>query len=1604
MGILNMNGLQDNNEKQGVTGAATGNVSTASADLINAENNAFPVTANSQIIISTQTCFDYISEYYTKGDAESSFFEGELIAEETYGGISSETATVTIYKNRITSVPVNYKSVYLRLLAKSGAVGYFSVDDKVYPARVQIYDIDITEKFNQNVDKLDICIYADAYTYKNNSSRISFYTVGSNAPHLVFEYADSEIDFDSNDEYNIKEFNLNEKSSAYLNLNSGALTTTFYDFGIGGVLPVKISHVHRLGTGESVYGNNWRLNLGMKLKVAENDTNKNTSYLFTDELGDEYAFSEKYYYFDNGRRVFIAKSEVTININGELSYSGNPVYKHQSCRGYTLIPEINDYISSDLIEQRQSEQIELEEFINSCEASLINYVKVDAKTCDITDNIDSLAKESVDLFFYGVNKESSEIIMQRSEAIQLKLIFLQANQTMIPVDADASAEQIEAYNDSLKMRDASKTQFNCLVQQARKNLPLVKDAFLKYFRKKAELEQLVLQSPVNFLKDEKGVISGFNKQGNLVLICDSYGNYVNIIYDIHGRVSSIYDSNNKTMQFEYVNNLLQSITDGLGRTVKYQYDGDNLFRITYPDGETTTLEYILNNLTSIKNSDGKQFKMSYVDNKLTELTKKRYLADEKEISKFILTYSDTTTEIRDDEGNIEYYEFDEKLEIKTHKQRDNRRFYTETTYSKKTVSNKTTKTVITRSAPDFIGVPEVSEYNELNQLVYKLQDWHNISDKHEVRIENYYEYDINGRLIREKMIKRNNGATSHDYTFITNYNYNAQGSLVLTESYIEGMESIKGKNYEQRVYDKNGNLTKTIRWNSLDSSSKFYSESDYTQNGQVASDRDETGEISAEYNYLNGTNVVNSVKYANGSTFAYGRHPQNFNVTSVTQSTVDGESNTTDIVYEDGRLAEVKSGNTIISYTYDQLDRKTSVKINNVMQTEYSYEGYKELTPDDYQLEKCTKTLQVDGGSVKSVYLKQGYLDTDENRLVVDESLTVDEIKLYQKNYNVNGEPETLTYLDGDNEKTVNYTCDSFHNITKAEMKSGEEIIATETYSYSALNELSYKSYSGAVSQNYSYTFNHIYPYDLLSVSFNILHIFKPHKDIYGRYTGREITFIGLPETENLASEQITYRKVGDHATNMPATVWFGSNKQIKDSIKYRYDKCGNISEILENGHTSARYEYDKLNRLIREDNKPLNRTTVYTYDQNGNITERCEYAYTWKTSEELSNLKCTHASYDYEGDRLISYNGENCAYNNAGNPNEYRGKQVLWQYGTRLTQLGNVMFAYDGLGRRTRKGTIQYLYDNENNLIYQSNGLEFIYDTTGVAGIKYQDNVYFYRKDAQGNIVAILDSAGIVVVKYNYDAWGRHNITDANGEPIMDADHIAYLNPFRYRGYYYDTETRLYYLQTRYYDPEAGRFLSQDNVDYTEPEVINGINLYAYCGNNPVMNVDPTGTSFLLFIFGVLLAGAIIGGAVAGSEAAKNGATGWEVVGQVLLGAAFGVAIAGGALMIVAGGMAIAGVTLFGGTAAQIFAIGAAAFNILPMIVAPIVGITAPAPIEYNPNPYIPVTPMPPYTTISMSVNNRTGIFNIENILKTLSNSGRLNYVKISRQNFTGM
>ncbi len=446
-----------------------------------------------------------------------------------------------------------------------------------------------------------------------------------------------------------------------------------------------------------------------------------------------------------------------------------------------------------------------------------------------------------------------------------------------------------------------------------------------------------------------------------------------------------------------------------------------------------------------------------------------------------------------------------------------------------------------------------------------------------------------------------------------------------------------------------------------------------------------------------------------------------------------------------------------------------------------------------------------------------------------------------------------------------------------------------------------YNEYGLLTGKEYYYSVNHAYSYtykDNAAKELEIISVlgydFKPLTDVNGRNTGKEI----YSGANKVAGEYITYRKIGDRATNMPATVWYSTGNKINESIKYKYDKCGNISEIRENGHLKTKYTYDSLNRLIREDNKYCGTTFVFSYDRSGNITERCEYPYTLKRGEELEELECTHYTYDYEGDKLKAYNNETFAYNALGNPTVYRGKAVSWLYGKMLANYNGTTFAYNGAGQRISKGIITYTYDSEGKLLKQSNGLEFIYDASGVAGVLYNGGKYFYRKDAQGNVVALLNADGEVAVRYEYDAWGNHIVTDKDGNPVTSG--IGVLNPFRYRSYYYDTETELYYLQTRYYDPELGRFISQDSIEYAEPETINGLNLYAYCGNNPVMNIDPTGTfaitlTLLGFIIGAVL-GAVVGGAVAGTVAYENGARGWELFGWTLLGIVGG-GLIGGAL-----------------------------------------------------------------------------------------------------------
>ena len=127
--------------------------------------------------------------------------------------------------------------------------------------------------------------------------------------------------------------------------------------------------------------------------------------------------------------------------------------------------------------------------------------------------------------------------------------------------------------------------------------------------------------------------------------------------------------------------------------------------------------------------------------------------------------------------------------------------------------------------------------------------------------------------------------------------------------------------------------------------------------------------------------------------------------------------------------------------------------------------------------------------------------------------------------------------------------------------------------------------------------------------------------------------------------------------------------------------------------------------------------------------------------------------------------------------------------------------------------------------------------------GMEYNEAKYWYDKKLQGDIVGIRNSTGTLVAQYVYDAWGNHRqITDGSCNDVSaDTSHIANINPFRYRGYYYDVETGWYYLNARYYDPNVGRFLSPDTILGANGG-LQGYNLFAYCNNNPVMFADPSG------------------------------------------------------------------------------------------------------------------------------------------------------------------
>lgn len=165
------------------------------------------------------------------------------------------------------------------------------------------------------------------------------------------------------------------------------------------------------------------------------------------------------------------------------------------------------------------------------------------------------------------------------------------------------------------------------------------------------------------------------------------------------------------------------------------------------------------------------------------------------------------------------------------------------------------------------------------------------------------------------------------------------------------------------------------------------------------------------------------------------------------------------------------------------------------------------------------------------------------------------------------------------------------------------------------------------------------------------------------------------------------------------------------------------------------------------------------------------------------------------------------------------------------------------------------------------------------LVGFHYNDDEYFYVRDLTGNIIKVIDESGIIKVEYRYDAWGR--VLSITGDNILKN-----VNSFLYKGYYYDFETQLFYCNSRYYSPELCRFISPDSIEYLDPQTINGLNLYAYCMNNPIMYADPSGHSPTAW-WEWALAGVAVAGLIVGSIFTYG-----TLAGAVLAGAAIGAGI----------------------------------------------------------------------------------------------------------------
>ena len=440
------------------------------------------------------------------------------------------------------------------------------------------------------------------------------------------------------------------------------------------------------------------------------------------------------------------------------------------------------------------------------------------------------------------------------------------------------------------------------------------------------------------------------------------------------------------------------------------------------------------------------------------------------------------------------------------------------------------------------------------------------------------------------------------------------------------------------------------------------------------------------------------------------------------------------------------------------------------------------------------------------------------------------------------------------------YDYDLNNNVTKLASKNGDSSIV-HSFTYGKDNLLT--EYSSDVSSKVTYTYDGLNRQTKSSVAL------KTPLDM-------SYTYYDSNRGENFTTTKIKEETIG------------------KDTYKYEYDTNGNITDIYKKVNNDWQrlylYEYDEFNQLITSCDYINQKQYRYDYDEAGNILT--ETVSRIGAHGQLYDSRVNAYGYDDAnwGDKLTSYNGETITYDEIGNPLSYRdGMTMSWLNGRKLTTLqsGNdsISYKYDSNGVRTSKTVngVEYTYEYLNGqLMHETRGekvFDYCYDANGqLYAVSYKANsstdavTYYYAHNWRGDITSIYDGDGNMVAKYEYDDWGNVlTVSNASNQAITDPNHIANLNPFRYRNYYYDSESGLYYLMSRYYDPVVHRFLNADGYFQSGDNILD-TNMNAYCRNNPIVNYDSDGR----IVLSTLIIGAVVGGLISG---------GIEIAGQAMSG-----------------------------------------------------------------------------------------------------------------------